>query len=135
MKYVRSSPDCLQLFKKYVDEMTVVCKRILCIDVQTRWNSTYLMLGTALEFEKVFERFEEQDPGFVSELKESLMSEEHWMKMGRLQLFMEYFFVVTKHVSGSLYVTSNDYFHEVFGIQSLLCKWSNSETISSIAWQ
>lgn len=66
VKYVRSSPDCLQLFKKYVDEMTVVCKRILCIDVQTRWNSTYLMLGTALEFEKVFERFEEQDPGFVS---------------------------------------------------------------------
>lgn len=46
--------------------MTVVSKRILCLDVQTRWNSTYLMLGTALEFEKVFERFEEQDLGFVS---------------------------------------------------------------------
>lgn len=41
--------------------MRVVNKRILCLDVQARWDSTYLMLGAAREFEKVFERFEYQN--------------------------------------------------------------------------
>lgn len=85
------------------------------------------MVGVVLEFEKVFERFDEQDPGFVSKLRKSAMSEEDWMKMRSLHLFLEHFFVVTKRVSGSLYVTSNNYFYEVYGIQSLLFKWSNSE--------
>lgn len=107
--------------------MRIASKRILCLDIQTHWNSNYLMLGAALKFEKVFERFEEQNSGFVSQLKESAMTEEGWIKLRSLHLFFELFFVITKRVSGSLYVTSNNFFHEVYGIQSLLSKWSNSE--------
>lgn len=32
---------------------------IFCSDIQTRRNSTYIMLGAELEYEKVFKRFEE----------------------------------------------------------------------------
>lgn len=38
----------------------------------------------ALEFEKIFEPFEEQDLVFVSELKESAMTKEDWTLMKSL---------------------------------------------------
>ncbi|XP_054777725.1 zinc finger BED domain-containing protein RICESLEEPER 1-like [Prosopis cineraria] len=41
-------------------------KSIVCLDVNTRWNSTYLMLDVALKFQKAFERLEDEDEDFVS---------------------------------------------------------------------
>ena len=29
-------------------------KRLVCLDVETRWNSTYLMLDSAITFKKAF---------------------------------------------------------------------------------
>ena len=40
VKYVRSSPSRLQVFKKCVGEERIVSKKSLCLDVTTRWNST-----------------------------------------------------------------------------------------------
>ncbi|PPE01739.1 hypothetical protein GOBAR_DD01239 [Gossypium barbadense] len=45
------------------------CKRMLCLDVCTRWNSAYLMLDTIQNFERAFKRFEEQDTNFRVELE------------------------------------------------------------------
>lgn len=62
VKYVRSSPSHLQLFKTCIKEEKVKGKRIVCLNVKTRWNSIYLMIDPALSFEKEFDLFEEQDP-------------------------------------------------------------------------
>ena len=43
-----------------------------------------------------------------------------------LSKFLESFYDITKRLSGSLYVTSNIYFHEVFEIEQTLCEWSNN---------
>ncbi|XP_038887371.1 zinc finger BED domain-containing protein RICESLEEPER 4-like [Benincasa hispida] len=40
-------------------------KAFVCVDVSTRWNSTYLMLDHALKFEKAFQCLEEEDEDFV----------------------------------------------------------------------
>ncbi|GMI75889.1 hypothetical protein HRI_001258200 [Hibiscus trionum] len=55
---------------------------MLCLDVCTRWNSTYLMLDTAQNFERAFERFEEQDTKFKAELElgEDWPTIEDWSK-------------------------------------------------------
>ena len=68
VKYVRQSPSRLQKFKECVDIEKIQSKSLLCLDVSTRWNSTYLMLETAQKFERAFERFEEIDPYFKSEM-------------------------------------------------------------------
>lgn len=44
--------------------------------------------------------------------------------MKSLLKFLEHFYVITKHLSGAKYVTSNTYFEEVNKIQLLLNKWS-----------
>ena len=59
VKYVKSSPSRLQKFKECASHEKIECKSIVFLDVPTRWNSTYLMLETALKFQKAFERLEE----------------------------------------------------------------------------
>ena len=54
MKYVRQSPSRLQKFKECVQIENIQSKSLLCLDVSTRWNSTYLMLDAAQKFERAF---------------------------------------------------------------------------------
>ena len=54
VKYVRSSPSCMQLFKKCALEESIFIKKVVCLDVKTRWNSTYLMIDSAIDFAKAF---------------------------------------------------------------------------------
>ena len=68
VKYVRQSPSRLQKFKECVEIEKIQSKSLLCLEVSTRWNSTYLMLDAAQKFERAFERFDEMDPYFKSEL-------------------------------------------------------------------
>ncbi|XP_016694363.1 zinc finger BED domain-containing protein RICESLEEPER 2-like [Gossypium hirsutum] len=69
VRYVRQSPARLQKFKECVVVEKIECKKMLCLDVCTRWNLTYLMLDAAQNFERAFERFEEQDTNFRAELE------------------------------------------------------------------
>ncbi|KAF2324153.1 hypothetical protein GH714_008460 [Hevea brasiliensis] len=55
-RYIRSSPARLKKFKECVEYEKIDGKSSLCLDVPTRWNSTYLMLNIAQKYERVFER-------------------------------------------------------------------------------
>ena len=54
VRYVKSSPNRFQIFKDYVKTLGIESKSFLCLDIATRWNSTYIMLESAVKFEKVF---------------------------------------------------------------------------------
>ncbi|CAH1424814.1 unnamed protein product [Lactuca virosa] len=80
MKYVRSSPARLQRFKGCVEKMKIKSKSLVSLDVETRWNSTYLMLESAIKFQDAFDLLEEQDSKYRSELLslKGLPNEEDW---------------------------------------------------------
>ncbi|KAJ7950901.1 zinc finger BED domain-containing protein RICESLEEPER 2-like [Quillaja saponaria] len=61
VRYVRSSLSKQAKFKVAVENEKVPCKGLVCLDVPTRWNSTYLMLDNALKFQTAFGRLEEDD--------------------------------------------------------------------------
>ncbi|KAL0290415.1 UNVERIFIED_CONTAM: Zinc finger BED domain-containing protein RICESLEEPER 2 [Sesamum calycinum] len=65
VKYVRSSPARLKAFKRCVEKEKIDSKSLLCLDVETRWNSTYLMLDAAEKFEKAFERLGDEEQKFI----------------------------------------------------------------------
>lgn len=75
VKYVRSSSSRLQAFKKCVEVERIFLKKSLCLDVPTRWNSTYLMLSAAIEHNKALDHLA-GDPNFLPEVCEVIAIEE-----------------------------------------------------------
>ncbi|XP_073062866.1 zinc finger BED domain-containing protein RICESLEEPER 2-like isoform X6 [Primulina eburnea] len=80
-----------------------------------RWNSTYFMLSTALEFKDVFPRYQQRDPTY-----NYLPSDEDWEKVIVVCSFLEEFNEVTHIISGSEYPTSNLFLPELYNIKKLL---------------
>lgn len=72
VKYIRNSPQRLQKFKDIADLVEVETKCALSLDVQTRWNSTYLMFKTSLLYQKAFESYEENERDFSKDLGEDV---------------------------------------------------------------
>ena len=80
------------------------------------------MLETAQKFERAFERFEEIDPYFKSEmvLGDGLLDSDDWEDVKRLTIFLQHFYELTQKVSGSNYVTTNNFFKEICNVYCLL---------------
>ncbi|PHU22501.1 hypothetical protein BC332_07608 [Capsicum chinense] len=68
VKYVKQFAARVKKFKECCESQMITCKKSLCLDVPTRWNSTYLMLETAQHFELTFERFSFYYNGFLDYL-------------------------------------------------------------------
>jgi len=43
VRFVRSLPQRLAKFSYCIEFSKIECKKLLCLDVSTRWNSTYIM--------------------------------------------------------------------------------------------
>ncbi|KAH1129802.1 hypothetical protein J1N35_001180, partial [Gossypium stocksii] len=122
IRYVRQSLARLQKFKECVVVEKIECKKMLCLHVCTSWNSTYLVLDIAQNFERAFVIFEEQDTNFRAELErgEGWPSVDDWVSMKNLKDFLKHFYEVTLHISGTSYVTSNNFFDKLSEIDILL---------------
>ncbi|XP_019150977.1 PREDICTED: zinc finger BED domain-containing protein RICESLEEPER 2-like [Ipomoea nil] len=119
VRYVRNSPARLKKFKDLADWLSIEQRSSLCLDVPTRWNSTYLMLQSALTYQKVFESLE-SDCSFKSDLGNSIPDFMDWESVGSLVQILKCFYDMTIRISGSLYVTSNTFFTEISELYCLL---------------
>jgi hypothetical protein len=134
VKYVKSSPSRFDKFKACMETEKIQFKGLLCLDVPTRWNSTYKMLEAAEKCQNALHLMEEEDGYFVSTLFEGGQGRrglgpptfEDWENVRVFLKFLKLFYDVTMLLSGSLYVTSNMYFQEICGIQAHLQAFSES---------
>lgn len=152
VRFVRSSPQRLGIFKHCAEKEKISTKQLVCLDVPTRWNSTYMMLESAENFERAFQRMAEEDTSFRTffNVKDGGEDEEEWIhealadvevgeggrsgvhKVYRLPTkldwkncrtfvtFLKLFYVATKRFSAFLFVTSNCFFDEVYGIETYI---------------
>ncbi|KAK1394229.1 zinc finger BED domain-containing protein RICESLEEPER 2-like [Heracleum sosnowskyi] len=128
VRYIRSSPARLQKFKICAEKEKIEYKGGLVLDVQTRWNSTYMMLDVAMKFEKAFTRYEEEDDKFVSYFMEKENGKKRmgppiandWHAASIFVKFLATFYEVTLKFSSTLHVTSNNFYHEICEVHTLL---------------
>ncbi|CAN4077925.1 unnamed protein product [Withania somnifera] len=108
VKYIKQSPQRIAKFKECCESQLITCRKSLCLDVPTRWNSTYLMLETAQHFELAFERFSFYDNGFLDYLRTcpcedgtsvGMLTSEDWDKVRSMITFLETFYELTLKVS------------------------------------
>ncbi|KAK9942936.1 hypothetical protein M0R45_008578 [Rubus argutus] len=145
VKYVRSSPSRLDDFKLCVAKVRLECKKVCVLDVPTRWNSTFLMLETALELRRAFERMteeeeqqyygyfnEDEDEDEIEEDEENLEgikiikprkrigppNEADWDMAAIFVKFLRVFYDVTMRISASTKPTAQSAFHDIVAIDA-----------------
>lgn len=124
VKYVRSSPKRHKKILECVEAVGILCSQGLRCDVPTRWNSTYLMLEAAEKYEKAFDRLFDDDAGYRRAFESSTVLSspgfDDWEKARKLIPFLKPFFTATSLLSGTSYVTINQYFGQFCKIRNLL---------------
>ncbi|XP_068498095.1 zinc finger BED domain-containing protein RICESLEEPER 3-like [Phaseolus vulgaris] len=96
----------------------------LCLDVPTRWNSTYLMIKSALKYQRVFGNLH-----LVDESYKYFHTEEEWERAGKNCKFLLPFYDITNLIFVTSYPTSNLYFLQVWKIQCLLMENVKDEDV------
>ena len=134
VRYVKSLPNRNKTFRIFMERLGMESKSLLCLDVPTRWNSTYLMLETAKNFEKVFLRMDFEDDGYLSYFRTKEYSGglgspcmSDFQNCRAFVTFLRLFYNATKKFSSSLYVTSNAFFNEILIIQDSICHLVKSQ--------
>jgi hypothetical protein len=115
VKYVKSSPHRLALFKSCAERKSVECNALLKLDVSTRWNSTYIILEVAKKYQRTFELMLDEDGHFMNYLydddvgKKGLgtLTDDDWYNIYQFIKFLQVFYDVTLKIFCSLYSTSN----------------------------
>ncbi|KAL5711970.1 hypothetical protein ACHQM5_014189 [Ranunculus cassubicifolius] len=116
--HVSTAPTKLQKFHEACDFLSMKNKT-LAVDVDTRWDSTYLMLEAALPYRKVFEHF------FNGSKFENIPTENDWRNARVIKEFFKIFKETTKLFSGTKYVTSSTFCSQLSKIAICLDKYSN----------
>ncbi|KAL3516783.1 hypothetical protein ACH5RR_023685 [Cinchona calisaya] len=91
------------------------------MDVPTRWNSTFLMLDSALPLKEAFGRLEQIDRNYKLN-----PSEDEWKVAYIVHDCLKKFYDATNHFSGNSFPTSNVFFPDICKLQLKLKEWENS---------
>ncbi|KAG8375236.1 hypothetical protein BUALT_Bualt10G0079300 [Buddleja alternifolia] len=122
--YWTASPTRVEKFEKVARQLNVSCGKKLSLDCKTRWNSTYLMLQTAITYKDVFPRAKARDIHY-----RSLPIDEDWENAVEICSKLKLFYNVTEMFSGTLYPTSNFYFKKNCEIKVKLDEWVKSTNV------
>ncbi|CAN1334800.1 Zinc finger BED domain-containing protein DAYSLEEPER [Linum perenne] len=145
VRWVRSFGSREAKFHAQVIAQNVQSKRMVSLDCQTRWNSTFLMLDTALVYERVFTVLDAIDPTFKEDLLARKTSNsapigtptaEDWKRVRNLTKFLKFFHRMTKTASGTKYCTVHLFLGELTRLYNHIIKASSGsdQHLSGVAW-
>ncbi|KAA8538150.1 hypothetical protein F0562_027758 [Nyssa sinensis] len=112
VKYVKGSQSRKKKFMECVAQVSLDSSKALRQDVPTRWNLTFLMLGSTLYYCRAFCHLQLSDSNF-----KHCPSQEEWGKVEKIHKFLRLFYDITCLFSGMKYPTANLYFPLVFKLQ------------------
>jgi hypothetical protein len=102
--------------------MNIKYDKRIALDCKTRWNSTYLMLSTTLEYQMVFDRLVSKEK-LCTTFKPTI---DDWEFAGKLCGRLKIFYDATELLSCTNYVTANLFFPKICGIFLAIEKWRTS---------
>ena len=120
-----------QWFTDTARQLQVECTKELALDCKTRWNSTYFMLSSAIEYRDVFFRLRQRKSSY-----KCIPKEEEWEMASSICERLALFYKVTELFSGTSYPTAN-LFPKECEIKIALNSWftSPSDIIRSMTFK
>ncbi|KAH6775530.1 hypothetical protein C2S52_013091 [Perilla frutescens var. hirtella] len=130
IRHVKSTQPSLVKFNEIVQDVGINSNRRLVLDCPMRWNSTYLMLESALEYRGAFSLLHEHDPSYTKAL-----SETEWEWASSIAGFLKFLLEFTNIIIGNKYPTANIFFSEICDMHIQLIEWCRSpdDFLSSVA--
>ncbi|XP_026452022.1 zinc finger BED domain-containing protein RICESLEEPER 1-like [Papaver somniferum] len=92
------------------------------LGAQLKGNSTYLMLNTAIKYQKVFARLKQREPQY-----DCLPDDEDWLLAKEMCDKLKIFYTFTEKFSGVKYPTTNLFFPSFCDIRLSLNEWKKSK--------
>ena len=130
ISFLNSSNQRIAAYKSYCIA-TGVRPRKFQLDMEVRWNSTYLMLKHLFPHKSPFTTFiQAQYPR--DEGEPLLLTEDHWMMAQKVLSFLELFYDATVTLSGVYYPTSPLMIHYLVKISLHLKNYANDVHIRSV---
>ncbi|XP_057451913.1 zinc finger BED domain-containing protein RICESLEEPER 2-like [Lotus japonicus] len=127
VRFVRSSTQRHDKFMECIEFSRISSKKLVCLDVPTRWNSTYLMLDAAEKFQVAFEKLEFEDPNYLESFGVAgPPTSADWDKARAFIRFLKFFYEATQMFSSSLHVSVHTTFHQLAVIYSELVQYCHS---------
>ncbi|XP_016705075.2 zinc finger BED domain-containing protein RICESLEEPER 1-like [Gossypium hirsutum] len=135
VRYIRASPSRLTEFNQRVKEEMIDSKAQLCLDVPTRWNSTYMMLKVVENYKRAFESYVRDDYNFFLDLTagDGVPTFDDWEIVRRVIKVLEPFYHLTLKVSESLHVTSHSLFEVLTDVHCIFDGWQDCGDLDIIS--
>ncbi|XP_050908656.1 zinc finger BED domain-containing protein RICESLEEPER 1-like [Lathyrus oleraceus] len=113
VRFVKSSPHRATKFKECIEFAGITCKKLVCLDVSTRWNVTYLILEAVEKFQLAFEKLEDEESSYMEFFgKGNPPSNDDWDIARAFSAFLKLFYEATKTFSTSQNVSLHTCFHQ-----------------------
>ncbi|KAL1556581.1 zinc finger BED domain-containing protein RICESLEEPER 2-like [Salvia divinorum] len=145
VKWLTNSPQRSSQWAKVVSILAdrIDSKKALCLDVPTRWNSTYLMLQSAIPYAEAFQLYSQMYPSYKKDLSQKkhddefigLLEEQDWISVTKMIEYLQKFYALTVLMFDTKYPTSHIFFAEMSDIFDLISEMELSDDyeISSMA--
>lgn len=130
IRHVKSTQASLGKFNEIAQQVGINSGRRLVLDCPIKWNSTYLMLESAIEYRGAFSLLQEHDPSYSKAL-----SETEWEWASSIAGFIKFLLEFANIVIGNKYPTANIFFPEICDMHIQLIEWCKSpdDFLSSVA--
>ncbi|XP_062114445.1 zinc finger BED domain-containing protein RICESLEEPER 2-like [Humulus lupulus] len=113
--YWTATPKKVENFEEMTRQIKISCTRKLVLDCKARWNSTYLMITSAMIYKNVFSRLR-----FSEKKYKHLPNERDWLLASRMCDKLRLFYNVTGMFSGAKYPSASLFFPKICKIRLLL---------------
>lgn len=124
VRFWTGTPKREEKFEETVRQLHIPSSKKLSLDCATRWNSTFFMLQTAIEYKDAFSRLEHYDTQF-----KTLPTEGDWELATDICGILQVFYDVAEFFSGTRYPTANSFFAQICKIKFALSKWDSCENV------
>lgn len=117
VKHVKTSESHEERFVELKEQLQVPSDKLLSLDDQTLWNTTYKMLVAASELKEVFSCLDTADPDYKKP-----PSAEDWRQVEALCSFLKPLFEAASTLQSTENPSAVTFFHEVWKTQSDLSR-------------
>ncbi|CAK8560767.1 unnamed protein product [Lathyrus sativus] len=134
--FVKSLPHRVANFKECIEFAGITCKKLVCLDVSTCWNATYLMLEAAEKFQLSFEKLEDEESSYREFFgKGNPPSSDDWDTARAFDAFLKLFYEATNIFSTSQSVSLHNLVSLIFVV--LICNFVSTENFKTclFEWQ